>query len=85
MTIQMYYRQKILGSFESGPKALYLGAEHNQIMAKNLQELRKGRDEQRLRNLEEREKEEHATRGKVIHADVKHAFFSMIIKLGDEV
>ena len=81
---QSWYQNKILGVL-STPLSLYINEDHKKRIAKNIETMRKERDEQRLDNLKQKEKKGTAGLRRVIHNDVKHAFFSLIIKLGNKV
>ncbi len=48
-------------------------------------EVRMARDENFLKRKEAEDRKVKAKQGEVIHTEVKHAIFSLLIKLGDKV
>ena len=83
---QQWVREKILcGSTVISSQNIQFNEKSQQNLVKNLYKMREERNALFIEKIALKEKEAKATEQRVIHPDVKHACFKLIIDLGSKV
>ena len=82
---QVYYKENVIGERDVSSKTVIFNARHKELFAKDMTDMIKQREAEYKEKLKANDKCVKATPNKVIHNDVKFAFLSMLIKMGNEV